>query len=136
MSNQTLRMLVSGGQQLLVAMGIRRKRRTAPLAAAIGVGGLVGLGLVVAAVPRWREVVVRETRIKASALAKLLPSSNGANEGEGSRSAARRYEKSTREFVSSGKVEPAANAARRAVDGPEGDQLRRAEDDGLRPLSS
>jgi hypothetical protein len=49
------------------------------------------------------------------------------NEGEGSRTAARRYNDATREFIDSGKVGEAAQKAKEAVDGPEGEELRRAE---------
>jgi hypothetical protein len=49
------------------------------------------------------------------------------NEGEGNRTAARRYNKAQQEFVRSGKVEKQARAARKASEGPEGDELREAE---------
>ena len=49
------------------------------------------------------------------------------NEGEGSRTAARRYDAGVRKTVSSGQVEPKARAAAKALDGAEGDDLRRAE---------
>ncbi|UQA57849.1 hypothetical protein [Polyangium aurulentum] len=49
------------------------------------------------------------------------------NEGEGSKSAARRYAQSTQEFIESGKVDEAAHNASEALEGPEGDELRRAE---------
>jgi hypothetical protein len=52
------------------------------------------------------------------------------NEGEGSRSAARNYDKATEAFVKSGRVESAAKDAEAAVDGPEGDELRAAEEKG------
>lgn len=54
------------------------------------------------------------------------------NEGEGSRSAARAYNEATERFVRSGKVEPAARDAARAVEGAEQDDLRRAEEEGKR----
>lgn len=49
------------------------------------------------------------------------------NQGEGDRAAARRYNQNVREFVESGKAEPAARDAREAIDGPEGEDLERAE---------
>jgi hypothetical protein len=49
------------------------------------------------------------------------------NEGEGNRTAARRYNKAQQEFVRSGKVEKKAREAREASEGPEGDELRDAE---------
>ena len=58
-----------------------------------------------------------------------------ANEGEGSRTATRSYDAATRKYVESGRVEPAAKAARDALAGPEGQTLRdaeaRARDTGL-----
>ena len=51
------------------------------------------------------------------------------NEGEGSRSAARRYNEGVERTVRSGKVEEAAETAKDALDGPEADELRRAEEE-------
>ena len=50
-----------------------------------------------------------------------------ANEGEGNRTAARNYDRAVAETVRSGTVPAKARAAARALDGPEGDELRRAE---------
>jgi hypothetical protein len=52
------------------------------------------------------------------------------NEGEGSRTAARHYNDETEQYVKSGRVDAAAQEAKRAVDGPEGDALREAEEKG------
>jgi hypothetical protein len=49
------------------------------------------------------------------------------NEGEGNRTAARRYDQGVEKTVKSGTVPEKARAAARALDGPEGDELRRAE---------
>jgi hypothetical protein len=49
------------------------------------------------------------------------------NEGEGSRTAARRYGRALEQTVKSGTVPAKARAAARALDGPEGKELRRAE---------
>lgn len=49
------------------------------------------------------------------------------NEGEGSRTAARAYNKRTEEFVETADVKGAAERASEALDGPEGDSLRKAE---------
>lgn len=54
------------------------------------------------------------------------------NEGEGNRTAARQYNEAQKQFAQSGKVEPAARDAARAVDGPEGNDLRKAEQEGKR----
>jgi len=58
---------------------------------------------------------------------------NNKNQGEGNREAARRYNKDTEEFIDSGKVDESAQKARKAVDGKEGDALKRAEKDGMKP---
>lgn len=59
------------------------------------------------------------------------PPTANRNEGEGSRTAARAYNKATQEFVADGKVEAAAEAARKAVDSPEKAALTAAEKKGL-----
>jgi hypothetical protein len=52
------------------------------------------------------------------------------NEGEGSRSGAKEYDQAQEKFAKSGKVEKAAKEAEKAVDGPEGAELRKAEEKG------
>ena len=52
------------------------------------------------------------------------------NEGEGNRTAARQYNADQKQFVASGRAAIAAEEARKAVEGPEGDELRRAEEKG------
>jgi len=52
------------------------------------------------------------------------------NQGEGNRGAARAYNEDTTEFAQSGKAAEKAAEARRALEGPEGDELRRAEVEG------
>lgn len=49
------------------------------------------------------------------------------NEGEGNRTAARRYNKDQQEFVDSGKVPDAARRAKKALKGDEAETLKRAE---------
>jgi hypothetical protein len=49
------------------------------------------------------------------------------NEGEGSRSAAHHYNDGVKATVESGKVPEKADEARRALEGAEGEELRRAE---------
>ena len=49
------------------------------------------------------------------------------NEGEGNKTAARRYDRAVEATVRSGTVDKKARAAARALDGPEGGELRRAE---------
>jgi hypothetical protein len=51
-------------------------------------------------------------------------------EGEGSRTAARRYDEKASEFARSGKVDEAAEAAESAFDGAEGSGDREAEAEG------
>ncbi|PPD42681.1 MAG: hypothetical protein CTY15_11965 [Methylocystis sp.] len=53
------------------------------------------------------------------------------NEGEGNRTAAKQYNDSQRKFVESGKVEPAAKDAERALETEEAEELKRAEEKGL-----
>lgn len=55
------------------------------------------------------------------------------NEGEGNRTAAREYNKATREFIDSGKVEKSAEKARKAVEDDKSGALERAEEKGRRP---
>ena len=57
------------------------------------------------------------------------------NEGEGNRTAAREYNHAQQDFVGSGKVEEKAKAARKAVEGVEGDELRDAELIGKRHVA-
>ena len=54
------------------------------------------------------------------------------NEGEGNHTAARQYNEAQKRFAESGKVEAAAKDAARAVDGPEGSELRKSEELGKR----
>jgi hypothetical protein len=58
--------------------------------------------------------------------------SDTANEGEGNKTAARRYNEATEKFVRSGRVAPAAKEAEEALEGEEGDELREAEEEGRR----
>jgi hypothetical protein len=55
------------------------------------------------------------------------PRSGQRNEGEGSRTAARRYDRAVEKTVRSGKVTEKARQAARALEGPEGSELFRAE---------
>ena len=56
--------------------------------------------------------------------------SQDQNEGEGSRTAARHYSEGVARTVASGKVEELANKAEEALEGAEGSELQRAEDEG------
>ena len=56
--------------------------------------------------------------------------SEARNEGEGNRTAAREYNRATTKFAEGGKVDAKAREAAKAVDGPQGDALRRAEEAG------
>ncbi len=51
------------------------------------------------------------------------------NEGEGNKTAARHYNEATQKYVESGRVEQAAEQAAEALDGPEGEELRLAEEE-------
>jgi hypothetical protein len=52
------------------------------------------------------------------------------NEGEGSRTAAERYNRAAENYVRSGRVDEAAKAAKRALEGSERDELESAEEEG------
>ena len=52
------------------------------------------------------------------------------NEGEGNKTADRHYREGVREHVESGASEAAAEEAERALEGPEADELREAEEEG------
>jgi hypothetical protein len=52
------------------------------------------------------------------------------NEGEGNKTAAREYNREQKKFAESGKVKPAAEQAKRAVEGNERQELERAERKG------
>ena len=54
------------------------------------------------------------------------------NEGEGNRTADKDYVARTKKFVDSGKVQPAADKAKEAVEGDEAGELSRAEEAGKR----
>jgi hypothetical protein len=54
------------------------------------------------------------------------------NEGEGNKTAARQYNDEQKRFAQSGKVEGKAREAEQALDGPEKDALKRAEEAGKR----
>lgn len=56
------------------------------------------------------------------------------NEGEGSRSAARRYNEATEQYIQSGKVSPSARKAANALDSDEGNELREAEETAKRGI--
>lgn len=59
---------------------------------------------------------------------KAQPKSNqNENEGEGSRTAAHHYNDGVKATVESGTVPEKADEARKALEGPEGEELRRAE---------
>ena len=58
------------------------------------------------------------------------------NEGEGSRTAAKRYDEEAEAYVREGKVDQAANAAKSALEGPERESLERAEKEGKAKASN
>ena len=61
---------------------------------------------------------------------KFRPDDEGENEGEGNRTADRQYRENVSRHVESGKSQPAADDARRALEGDEADDLREAERHG------
>lgn len=52
------------------------------------------------------------------------------NEGEGNRTADRKYRKGVRRYVESGAPDAAAREAQNALEGAEGDELRKAQEEG------
>jgi hypothetical protein len=52
------------------------------------------------------------------------------NQGEGNKGAAKAYNEDTKDFARSGKVDEQAQKARRDLEGPAGEELRRAEAEG------
>ncbi len=58
------------------------------------------------------------------------PTETPRNEGEGNRTAAKRYNDAQRKFVESGRVEPAAKDAEHALETDEAEELKRAEEKG------
>lgn len=56
------------------------------------------------------------------------------NEGEGSKSAARRYDSAATAHAASGKSKARAEEAEKALDGPEAAEMKRAEEKGKAPL--
>jgi hypothetical protein len=63
-------------------------------------------------------------------LANAAGDDEGQNEGEGNKTADRHYREGVRRTVQSGEVDKKAKEAERAYDGAEGDELRRAEQQG------
>jgi hypothetical protein len=55
---------------------------------------------------------------------------NGDRIGEGNPDAARRYDQGVEKTVREGKVNELGEKAKKALEGPEGDELRRAEERG------
>ncbi len=55
------------------------------------------------------------------------------NEGEGNRTADKDYVERTKKFIDEGKVGPAAEKAKKSLETDEGDDLKRAEEEGKRP---
>ena len=57
------------------------------------------------------------------------------NQGEGDRESARRYNENVKEHIDSGKSEEAAERARRDIEGPEAEELSRAEQEGKKRIA-
>jgi hypothetical protein len=66
---------------------------------------------------------------EATAMSEPEKKSDTKNEGEGNRTADRKYREDVRRHVESGASEPAAEEAQKALEGPEADELRKAEDE-------
>jgi hypothetical protein len=72
------------------------------------------------------EVTAMVDEKKPSEAKQVAPAPETQNEGEGSRTAARRYDAGAEKMARSGKVEELARKAKEALDGEEGDELERA----------
>jgi hypothetical protein len=57
------------------------------------------------------------------------------NQGEGDRESARRYNANAKEHAGSGRSEQAAEQARRDIEGPEAEELSRAEQEGKKRIA-
>jgi hypothetical protein len=57
------------------------------------------------------------------------------NQGEGDRESARRYNEHVKEHIESGTSEQAADRARRDIEGPEAEELSRAEQEGKKRIA-
>jgi hypothetical protein len=78
-----------------------------------------------------KAVPARDAQAPQSKLGeKTSGAGSSANEGEGNRSAARRFNEAQHKFVADGKVAAKAKEAEKAIAGPEGEELRRAEEIG------
>ncbi|MCG5243028.1 hypothetical protein [Azospirillum doebereinerae] len=60
------------------------------------------------------------------------PDPAAQNQGEGNRTADAQYRRGVEDHVRNHDVQGDADRARKAVDGPEGEELRRAEEEGKR----
>ncbi len=75
------------------------------------------------------EKTVDSSEVKQTEAGKLTPvKTSQPNEGEGNRTAARNYDNAVEAYAESGRSESAAKAAASALEGPEGDDLRAAEE--------
>jgi hypothetical protein len=85
--------------------------------------------------PSRQEFFSRRAALCAGALIEETQAMNNRdeparNEGEGNRTAARRYNEAQRKFVESGKVEDAAKDAEHALETDEAEAMKRAEEEG------
>jgi hypothetical protein len=109
MSKEGISKLVAGGRRALAALGLKRRPTPVPFVAALS-----GLALAVGAVfalPRAREAWAR-LWLRSQA----PPNERSLGNGAGANGAA-----------------AAAEGARRATEGPEADELGRAENEGMHP---
>lgn len=72
----------------------------------------------------------KKTAAKTPDAGAQTPTTANPRGGEGDYESAERYQREATSFAHSGRVEPAAEAAREAVDGEEGEELATAEAEG------
>jgi hypothetical protein len=83
---------------------------------------------------RVHVLLASSARVDRSTVMNEPPTNDQSkNEGEGNRTADRRYCEGVRRHVESGTSQPAAEEAEHALEGAEADQLREAEEKGKRP---
>jgi hypothetical protein len=124
MSKEGTSKLVAGGRRALASFVLKRRSNRVPVG-----GVLIGLALVGGAMFTVIPIVRR-------ALARLAVGGGDASEGGGNRTAARGHDEATAQYVQSGSIGMAAEAAQRAADRSEADELGRAENEGLPPVPS
>src|SRR5438128_394465 len=84
-----------------------------------------------APIQRWTLYVITRRGTSIAAFFRMANNqNNGDRMGEGNPDAARRYDQGVEKTIREGKVDELAEKAKKALESPEGDELRRAEERG------